>query len=336
MLLHVFVIVGPDSRTIAIEVEPTDTVEAVKDLIAHKESLSANELQLTTIDSNKLRNNDILEIYNSIQHGSTLLCTVTQRQPVATQIFVETFSTEVLTVPVIVTEASVSEVKRKIAFQSRFAAPLLSDYGYSLAFAGNNLDESKNLCYYDIKYGSTLKLKWSPIQVIVKMDSGQSINLNTLPVDAIKSIKASIEDQIAVPSKKQQLLFEGNTLEDNDALFCCGINDGCSLQLHYVVSIDIKSLTEVDTLSLEMVTPLSIEGIKAKIQPKGQYMYFAGQLVQDDGLFFPAYETDELVFQLSRYPITFTSEKEACSNCRDVILVGDGIKLANCSHIMCR
>ncbi|XP_019860329.1 PREDICTED: wall-associated receptor kinase-like 20 [Amphimedon queenslandica] len=85
-----------------------------------------------------------------------------------------------------------------------------------------------------------------------------------------------------------------------------------------------------------MMTPISVEAVKENIQPKDQNLYFAGQLIRDGGIFFCEYETDEVVFQLSRYSVTFTSKKGLCTQCNEAIEVGDGAVLANCSHLLCR
>ena len=339
MLLNVFIKLGPSSSTIAIEVEPSDTVKKVKKKIAEKESLLADKLQILTIDNKKLQDNDVLEGH-SIENEATIICTVLRSTTLLLdqppQVFVEIFSTEVLTIPVVIAEASVDDIKRKITFQSRFATPLLSEYRYNVVFADECLDDLQSLSHYNIEYGATLKLKWFPIQVVVKTDSGRTISLDVLPIDDIGRVKTIIEDKLAIPFKKQELLFDGTLLEDNDTLFRCGINEGGQLQLHYLVMIHIKALTGVNYPSLEMMTPVSVEAVKENIQPKDQNLYFAGQLIRDGGVFFCEYETDEVVFQLSRYSVTFTSKKGMCTQCIEVIEVGDGVVLTNCSHLLCR
>ncbi|XP_019853548.1 PREDICTED: uncharacterized protein LOC109582922 [Amphimedon queenslandica] len=341
MLLNVFIKLGPNSSTVAIEVEPSDTVKKVKKKIAEKESLLADKLQILTIDNKELQDSDVLQDH-SIENEATVICTVSQSTLLLNQssephqVFVEIFSTEVLAVPVVISEASVSDIKRKITFQSRFATPLLSEYSYNVAFANESLDDLQSLSHYNIEYGATLRLEWSPIQIVVKTDSGRTISLDVLPIDNVGRVKTIIEDKLAIPFKKQEVLFDGTLLEDNDTLFRCGINKGGQLQLHYLVTIHIKALTGANYPSLEMMTPVSVEAIKENIQPKDQNLYFAGQLVRDGGIFFCEYEADEIVFQLSRYSVTFTSKKGLCTQCNEAIEIGDGVVLANCSHLLCR
>ena len=97
---------------------------------------------------------------------------------------------------------------------------------------------------------------------------------------------------------------------------------------------------EVSTLNIMM--PITIEEIKAtcNFQPMDQHLYFSGQLLQDDRLIPSSLGTDshsEIVFQLSRYIINFTTQEEECSHCSNItIAAGDGVMLSNCSHILCR
>ena len=87
--------------------------------------------------------------------------------------------------------------------------------------------------------------------------------------------------------------------------------------------------------------PITIKEIKTKyFQPKDQHLYFSGQLLQNDRLIPSSLGTDphsEIVLQLSRYIINFTTQEEECSHCSNItVAAGDGIMLSNCSHILCR
>ena len=274
------------SKTISLDIDYFDTVDAIKKKI-EQEAHIPQDVQLLTVGKKKELSDDYTLGRYGISDGFT--CQLLTRSLGEMQIFVKTSQDRTLKMTV-QERSTIASVKDEIQRQEGMP----TERG-RLTFAGEELVWWHTLGYYNIREKSILHFTHhlaTGMQIFVHVYPSKKFTLRVNPWDRIDAIKLDITCREGYPPSLQRLVFAGKTLEDSRTLSDYNIQEestvGMVLKLRggAGLTICVKAISG-KIIDLSVWSGITIHGVKATIQdkegipPEKQRLNFAGRELED-------------------------------------------------------
>ena len=271
-------------KVITFNVEPSDTIETVKQIIQYEEGIPPHQ-QCLIFAGRELQDDHTLSEYN-IQ-GKSFLHLIAITPCTAMLIYVKTLTGEVITLEV---EPSDRIVNVKKEIQNYEGIPPDQQRLY---FSDQELEDESTLMEYNIPRESTLSLALRHPDGDMRLFVTTTITLHAMPEDTIQNVKKKVTDEFGIPADKQQLIFGDEKLEDGRTLNDYNIVRESTLRLALRhrgddMRLFVKTLTGKTAITLDVVSEDTIENVKKKITEElgipvdQQRLNFGGKTLEDD------------------------------------------------------
>jgi ubiquitin C len=244
----------PKGQRLELEVEPTDTIDHVKDLVRHqKPEIPKNEIRL------RFQDQPLRDQSKTLQDCGIQDKNVLDMEPTVVHVKdVEKDKTYTFTVDL---DDPVGNLKKLVEKKS---GTLVKHQRLFFYPNKGQLENKPSMRHYGIKHNDTLTLE--PMQIHVQTPAGKTLTLNVHPNDTIQNVKKKVEQRENIPVDEQRLTFQGKELKNpKSTLEDDGIKHGDTLNLE-PMTIYVRTPDGRKTITLDNVEPTdTIRDIKKRV-----------------------------------------------------------------------
>ncbi|KAL6641073.1 hypothetical protein ACP70R_019254 [Stipagrostis hirtigluma subsp. patula] len=271
------------TKTVALDVKCTDTVDQIKSRVAAAEGIDKSQQQLF-FAGNHLKNDNRLSDYNINAN-----CSVDLYVTDAMQIYVNIPSVGKIIKLNVKKSHSVADVKA--AIEQKGGVPLNEQI---LMYAGQQLKDHQILSQFGLSNGQSLHVLVCPpdnLRISVKVEGGKAVNLDVKYWYTIGDVKLMIEALEGIPAFRQVLMPTQSggsaALKDTETLQSQHIKNGQVLMLYRSVHFFIKTW-EGKTVTMSMRTCDTTKEVKKKIEQKlpikenFYYLHYRGRVLSPE------------------------------------------------------
>jgi ubiquitin len=267
----------PKGEMLELEVEPTDTIDHVKDLVKdRKPNIPKKEIRLRyqnkplhepdkTLQDCEIQDKDVLDM------EPTVVCVKDVEQNKT-----HTFSVDL--------DDPVGNLKLQV--ETKTGKPVKHQRLFFKPKQGE-LQSQPPLRHYGIMHKDTLTLE--PMHIHVQTPQDKIVTINVHPNDTIQNVKEKVEEKEGIPVDEQRLTFQGKELKKPKAtLDDTGIKHGDTLKLE-PMTIYVRTPHGKKTIMLDHVQSTdTIRDIKDRVYDlegvpvKDQRLLFKDQNLDED------------------------------------------------------
>ena len=251
-------------KTIALELQPSDTIQKVKTKIQDKERIPPDQQHLIFIEK-QLEDGCTLGDYK-IQKKSILY--LTPKFCVGMHIFVRTLTGKIFTLQV-QPPHSIETVKKKVQEKEG----ILSSQQH-LIFRSQELEDRLTLENYKVPRESTLHVRLEgeldKILIKVELPKKKEIYIDASPSDDFQCVKKRIYEKEGIPIDQQRLSFVGQEVVDDHCPLSEYNQIELTLRLHVKQRSDefllfVQTQSGKSTITLDVVPEHTIQDVKRKV-----------------------------------------------------------------------
>jgi ubiquitin C len=204
-------------KSCTLDVEPSDTIEAVKRKILEQEGIEVDHQRLFFHGQPLDEDERLTLAHYEVRNESALHVVVGPRRCSGRmRIHVETAAGKTLALDVNATD-TLASVKDQVKAADRDVASYDEGELVLLFVGSQRLADERTLADYNVPAEATLRLR-PKMTIYVRMLTCKSVNIDVQPSDTIECVKYGVMAKEGIPPAQQRIIYRGRPLEDDRTL----------------------------------------------------------------------------------------------------------------------
>ena len=260
------------NKTLVLDVLPSNTIKNIKEIIKDKEGIALEEQNLIS-SGKRLLDDKTLEYYDIKNEFIIYLFLKIE----IIKIFIQELNGKIIILDDIMKRNTIGNIKIRILVKEG----IIPDQ-YKLIFSGTELEDNKELNYYNIQNESNIQLVPVIFKIFVDYLNIKKIEIDVEYSDTIGNIKQKIKDKEENLPNHYKLTFDKMELKNNLTLKDYNIEKNCTINLIKIntIQIFVENLNG-KKIVLEVEYSDTIEDIKDKISSKERIFSYKYKLLFD-------------------------------------------------------